>query len=265
MQNKNTKTTSASCFHSAFCILHSALKYPLPGRRADLRRDTLEEVVFSQKINRVPIEKRIMPTRVLLLRHAETANPLIFHGAESDVGLSERGRRQAAAIAPLLAAHAPQVLVSSAMRRAIDTATPIGPACGLELRIEPELHERRVGSLGGTPTRVREGVWPDTLRRWLAGDTAFAPPGAESYDDIRRRVLPVWQRLTSTFANQTLVIVAHGIVCRVLLLSLLPEYTIRDWHRIRTDNVAINELIYESETWRALRINELPAEMPDID
>src|SRR5437016_3429128 len=36
-----------------------------------------------------------MPTRVLLLRHAETADPTIFHGAESDVGLSERGRRQA--------------------------------------------------------------------------------------------------------------------------------------------------------------------------
>ena len=40
-----------------------------------------------------------MPTRVLLLRHAETATPHLFHGAESDVGLSERGRRQADAVA----------------------------------------------------------------------------------------------------------------------------------------------------------------------
>jgi 2,3-bisphosphoglycerate-dependent phosphoglycerate mutase len=205
-----------------------------------------------------------MPTRVVLLRHAETANPLIFHGAESNVGLSERGRRQAAAIAPLLAAHAPQVLVSSAMRRAVETATPIARACGLELRMEPELHERRVGTLSGTPTRRREGVWPDTLRRWLAGDTAYAPPGAESFDDIRRRVLPVWQRLTNEHEGQTLVIVAHGIVCRVLLLSLLPGYSIRDWHRIGTDNVAIHELLYEGQIWRALRINELPAEVADL-
>jgi probable phosphoglycerate mutase len=205
-----------------------------------------------------------MPTRVLLLRHAESANPLIFHGAESDVGLSERGRRQAEAIAPLLAAQAPQVLVSSAMRRAIETAMPIARTCGLELRIEPELHERRVGALGGTPTRQCEGVWPDTLRRWLAGDTAFAPPGAESFDDIRRRVLPVWQRLTAEHAGQTLVIVAHGIVCRVLLLSLLPGYTICDWYHIRTDNVAINELLHDGEAWRALRLNELPAEVVDI-
>ncbi len=200
-----------------------------------------------------------MPTRVLLLRHAETANPLVFHGAESDVGLSERGQRQAEAIAPLLAAEGPQMLVSSAMRRARETMEPIARACGLPVRIEPELHERRVGALQGTPTQRHEGVWPDTLRRWLAGDTAFAPPGAESFDDIRRRVLPVWQGLTAECAGQTIIVVAHGIVCRVLLLSLLAGYTVSDWHRIGTHNVAISELLYEGEQWRAVRINELPA------
>jgi probable phosphoglycerate mutase len=206
-----------------------------------------------------------MPTRVFLLRHAETANPLIFHGAESDVGLSERGRRQTEAIAPVLAALVPQVLVSSAMRRAIDTAIPIARACGLELRIEPGLHERRVGALSGTPTRQRDGLWPDTRRRWLAGDTAYAPPGAESYDDIRRRVLPVWERITTEHAGQTIVIVAHGIVCRVLLLSLLPGYSIGDWNHIGIDNVAINELTQEDAKWRALRLNELPPGVADIE
>ncbi|HTU93777.1 MAG TPA: histidine phosphatase family protein, partial [Gemmataceae bacterium] len=186
---------------------------------------------------------------------------LVFHGAESDVGLSERGRRQAEVIAPVLAALAPQVLVSSAMRRAIETATPIARACGLVLRIEPELHERRVGALVGTPTRGHDGVWPDTLQRWLAGDTGFALPGAESFDDIHRRVLPVWQRVTTEHAGQTLVIVAHGVVCRVLLLSLLPDHSIDDWHRIRTDNVAINELLHDGQSWRALRLNDLPAEV----
>ncbi|MHB1422000.1 MAG: histidine phosphatase family protein [Gemmataceae bacterium] len=205
-----------------------------------------------------------MPTRVLLLRHAETANPLIFHGAESDVALSERGLRQAEIIAPVLAAQAPQVLVSSAMRRAIETATPIARACGLELRIEPRLHERRVGALCGTPTQGGDGVWPDTLRRWLSGDTAFALPGAESFDDIRRRVLPVWQRLTTEHAEKTLVIVAHGVVCRVLLLSLLPGYSIGDWHRMRSANVAINELLLDGDSWRALRLNELPPEVANL-
>src|SRR5436309_841155 len=89
----------------------------------------------------------VMPTRVYLLRHAETANPAVFHGAESDVGLSERGHRQAEAIARYFAALGPDVVVSSAMRRARDTAQPIAAACGLPLIVEPELHERRVGVL----------------------------------------------------------------------------------------------------------------------
>ncbi|HEY7313974.1 MAG TPA: histidine phosphatase family protein [Gemmataceae bacterium] len=201
-----------------------------------------------------------MPTRVLLLRHAESANPLIFHGAESDVGLSERGRRQAEAIAPLLAAERPDVVVSSAMRRARETAAPIVAACNMPLRIEAQLHERRVGALGGTPTQRFEGVWPDTLCRWIAGDTAFAPPGAESFDDIRRRVVPVWQRVTAECAGQTIVMVAHGVVCKVLLLSLLSEYSVSDWNKIGPiHNVAINELLGDDERWHAARVNELPA------
>jgi len=202
-----------------------------------------------------------MPTRVFLLRHAEAANPHIFHGAESDVDLSERGRRQAEAIAPVLAAQAPQVVIASAMRRAIETATPIARACSLELQVEPELHERRVGALVGTPKRGHDGVWPETRRRWLAGDTSHTLPGAESFDDIHRRVLPVWQRVTTEHAGKKLVIVAHAVVCRVLLLSVLPGYSIRDWHNVRSVNVAINELFHDGESWRALRLNDLPAEV----
>jgi broad specificity phosphatase PhoE len=205
-----------------------------------------------------------MPTRVLLLRHAESANPRIFHGAESDVGLSERGRQQAEAVAPLLAALAPAAVVSSAMRRALDTAGPIARACGLPLRVEPVLHERRVGALGGTPTQGG-AVWPDTLARWLAGQTDYAPPGAESYDAIAARVLPVWGRLTDELVEQTTVIVAHGVVCRVLLLELLPEYAVGAWHRLGPmANVGISELLHNAPglPWRAVRINEVPPGCP---
>jgi 2,3-bisphosphoglycerate-dependent phosphoglycerate mutase len=200
-----------------------------------------------------------MPTRVLLLRHAESANPRVFHGAESDVGLSERGRRQAEAVAPVLAECRPDVLVSSAMRRALDTAAPIARACGLEVRVEPDLHERRVGALAGTPTKRHEGVWPDTLRRWVAGETGFAPAEAESFDAIRDRVLPVWRRLTAAHADRTLVVVAHGVVCKVLLLSLLAGLGVADWHRLGPiANVGVTELVGGPGGWQAVRLNEVP-------
>jgi 2,3-bisphosphoglycerate-dependent phosphoglycerate mutase len=203
--------------------------------------------------------------RVYLLRHAESADPTVFHGAESDVGLSDRGRRQAEAVAPVLAALAPARLVSSGMRRALETATVIARACGLEIHVEPALHERRVGALAGTPTGGSDGVWPETLSHWLAGDTAYAPAGAESYDDIRGRVIPVWHRLTTPSATGSLVIVAHGLVCKVLLLTLLPEHSVADWHRIGPiANVGITELVRDADDWRAVRVNDVLREVERV-
>jgi broad specificity phosphatase PhoE len=199
-----------------------------------------------------------MPTRFLLLRHAETTHPHVFNGAESDVPLSPRGERQARAIAPVLAALAPDALVSSGMQRALQTAAPIAQACGLEVRVEPDLHERRVGELQGRTNEQTGGLWTRTLDRWRAGDLAFAPPGAESFLDVQRRVLAVWNRLTTEFAGRTAVIVAHGHVCRVLLLSLLPGLSVDRWEDLGPiRNVAVTELVHSGESWQALRLNQL--------
>ncbi len=201
-----------------------------------------------------------LPTRVYLLRHAESADPTVFHGAESDVELSERGRRQALALAPVLAALRPAAIISSAMRRARATAAPIATACGLPLRVESELHERRVGALSGTPSQAKEGIWPETLARWVAGETGYAPAGAESFDAIRDRVLPVWKRLTAEFAQQSIVIVAHGVVCKVIMLSLAAGWTPGDWHRLGPiRNAAVNELVTDGAGWQLVRFNQVPA------
>jgi broad specificity phosphatase PhoE len=206
-----------------------------------------------------------MPTRVFLLRHGESADPSVFHGAESDVGLSARGRRQAEAVAPILAAEAPAAVVSSAMRRALETAAPIAAACGCPLSVEPDLHERRVGALSGTPFASADGVWPETLQRWLAGETSYAPPGAESFDAIRARVLPVWERLTRRHGGRCLVVVAHGVVCKVLFFSLLPGLGVRDWHRFGpVRNAALSELVLGEGGWQAVRLNDLPRSVGDL-
>jgi broad specificity phosphatase PhoE len=179
-----------------------------------------------------------MPTRVLLLRHGEAMNPDIFHGAESDVGLSDRGQRQAEAAARALTAFDPAFVVSSAMRRALETARPIAAACGVE-----------------------DGVWPDTLARWVAGDTSYAPSGAESFDDIRGRVLSVWERITTDRPGRTRVVVAHGVVIKVLLLSILPGYSIGDWKRLGSiSNVGVTELLEEHGVWKATRLNDPPGD-----
>ena len=204
-----------------------------------------------------------MPTtRVFLLRHAESAIPGVFHGAESDVALSDKGKRQAAAIAQVLVQARPDVVVSSAMCRARDTAGVIASACGVGHQVEPTLHERRVGILSGQ-TFDHNTIWPETVRRWSMGETAWAHDGAESFDDIRSRIVPVWQRVVEEHAGRTLVVVAHGIVCKVLLLTLFPERTWVSLGSIR--NVGVTELTHDGTRWQAVRINEWPAEIAALE
>lgn len=206
-----------------------------------------------------------MQTRVWLMRHAQTNPPDVFHGYESDADLSELGRRQVDAVAPVVAGYRPDAVISSGMLRARLTAEPIARLCSLPLLVEPNLHERKVGSLSGMKVQPELGGWPETVERWIAGDTGYAPKGAESFDDVRDRVLPVWDRLTSTHAGKSIVVVCHGNVSRVLLLSLLTGYSVRDWRKIgRIPNVAISELIGSGRDWQARRISEVPLPAGDL-
>jgi broad specificity phosphatase PhoE len=189
-------------------------------------------------------------TVLWLTRHAETSIPTVFHGAESDVGLSELGRRQVAAAAVWYRASGLTAVVSSAMARAKETAAPIAAACGVPHHIEPDLHERRVGVLSGTAFSSEGGPWPDTITRWVAGDTGFTTPGAESFDDLRARLVPVFEQVADRFAGGRVLVVAHGVVCKVLLLSLLPGYGPADWVRIgRVANLAATELSCDGAIW----------------
>lgn len=200
-----------------------------------------------------------MAARFWLMRHAETAEPSTFHGAESDIGLSEHGRRTAALIAPHLAALRPAAVISSAMRRAVDTATPIAAACGVALRLEPQLHERRIGVLSGVPTSPEHPHWTATVRRWREGETSYASPGAESFDEVRDRAFPVLERLATEFRGRSAVIVAHGATIKVLLLSLLSGWSAGDWRQFGPiHNLAVTELISDNGQWHAVQMPAVP-------
>jgi 2,3-bisphosphoglycerate-dependent phosphoglycerate mutase len=201
-------------------------------------------------------------TRVFLIRHAETARPDVFHGWESDADLGPRGFRQAAALAPVVAELKPDVVVSSGMLRARRTADAIAGACRLPVQIEPLLHERRIGAMQGTPIVGHLGVWPDTLARWVAGETSYAPAGMESFDQIRDRVVPVWDRITRENQGKSIVVVAHGIVLRVLMVSVVEGYNPADWPRLgRIANASISEVVGSGRTWRVGRIGHVPDEV----
>jgi probable phosphoglycerate mutase len=175
------------------------------------------------------------------------------------VELGEHGKRQAAAAAGWFAGLRPTVVVSSAMIRARDTAAPIATACGVPHHIEPQLHERRVGPLSRKSRAEADHIWDETIRHWLAGNTAYAYPGMESFDELRARTVPAFERVATAYPGGRVALVCHGVVCKVLLVSLLHGKGPTDWVGIgRVPNLAVSELVPHGEKWRATRLLELP-------
>lgn len=192
------------------------------------------------------------------MRHAESADPTVFHGAESDVALSDLGHRQARAAADWFRDMQPTLVVSSALRRAVDTARPIAETCGIRHLVDPRFHERIVGDLCGVPFSATDGPWADTLRAWTNGQTDYTTPGAESFDALRARLRPAWDDMVRTHAGERIALVSHGVVCKVLLLDLLEEGDASRWHALgRVSNLAVSELV-DDRGWRATRVLVVP-------
>jgi probable phosphoglycerate mutase len=207
-----------------------------------------------------------LPEVVWLVRHAETAAPTLFHGAESDVELGAHGHRQTAAAVGWFAARGPTAVVSSAMRRAVQTAAPIAAGCGVPHILEPQLHERRVGPLSRRPRDEGDRDWNATVARWVAGETGFASPGMESFDAIRDRTLPAFRRVAVAHPGGRVVIVCHGVVCKVLLLSLLRGHTAADWVTVgRAKNLAVSELVPDRGAWTARERLVVPPPVEAVD
>jgi broad specificity phosphatase PhoE len=198
-------------------------------------------------------------TTIFLTRHAESADPTVFHGAESNIDLSDLGRRQAAAAAQWFQPLGLSAVVSSAMVRAKATAAPIAAACGAPHEIEPNLHERRVGPLSGTRFTSHAGPWHDTIHRWMAGDTSYTTPGAESYDELVLRLVPALERIAGRHAGGKIAVVAHGVVCKVLLLALLPDKGPSQWQALgKVANLAVSELHFDGKLWSAVTLLAVP-------
>ena len=192
-----------------------------------------------------------------------TAAPDRLHGAESDIGLGPEGHRQALSAAQALSLLRPEAVYCSGMKRARQTAEPIASACGLDPRIIPELHERRMGSLSNVPILEVCSEVDRHILRWAEGDLDASHPGGESYRAMRDRVVPPFAELANRHRGETIVVVAHGVVIRVLITTLVETFSPGDYHRIAIRHVAVNDLRHNALGWSIAAMDRDPINMVD--
>jgi broad specificity phosphatase PhoE len=167
----------------------------------------------------------IAATDLLLLRHGATtaneARPYVLQGCGIDLPLSERGLRQADALAELLSVRPLAAVYASPLRRAVQTAERIAARHRLPLELHPELVEIDVGRWEGSNWDRIAREDPDLHRRFLAAPGETPYPDGESYRDVLRRVRPVLETLFARHAGACFAVVAHSVVNRALLADLL--------------------------------------------
>ena len=150
--------------------------------------------------------------QLLLIRHGETEwNTEGRIQGFRDIGLSERGRRQAQVLARHLQGRPLDAIYASDLSRAIETAEPLARERGAAVRIDPRLKERGFGLFEGHTYAEAEANWPQEYAIWRQRDPGHAVPGGESYRDARVRVLAVLGEIAQRHAGQTVAIVTHGL------------------------------------------------------
>jgi broad specificity phosphatase PhoE/ribonuclease HI len=158
------------------------------------------------------------PTRLLLLRHGQTA--LSVHRRYSGRGnpeLTDLGRQQAQAAARYLAERGGiAAVVSSPLQRAYDTAAAAAKALGLDLTVDDDLIETDFGAWEGLTFAEAAARDPELHRRWLS-DTATEPPGGESFDAALERVCRARERIIATYQGATVLVVSHVTPIKMLL------------------------------------------------
>lgn len=163
-----------------------------------------------------------------LVRHAAPEWPEGLALGHGDPALSEAGQRQAATLARTFAPLSLEVVISSDLRRAVQTATIIARPHRVEVQIWPELREVNFGVWEGRQLALLWAEDSESARRWEVDPTDFPPGFGESFPVMRDRVASAANRLLRICPAPTLV-VGHGGTLRLLRAILERAPLRRAW------------------------------------
>lgn len=197
------------------------------------------------------------PTRLLLLRHGQT--PMSAAGqysGQQDPELSDLGHRQAIAAAESLHRRGGiDVVLSSPLRRARDTAAEVATRLDCDVEIHPGLTEMDFGVWDGLTFAEARRRDPELHGKWLT-DTAVAPPGGESLQKLHRRVKNLRAELQRDYPGKTILLVTHLTVIKSLIRQAL-EAGPQLFRRLFLDLASISIVeFYEGDLASATLIND---------
>jgi broad specificity phosphatase PhoE/ribonuclease HI len=183
-------------------------------------------------------------TRLVLVRHGSTEHSAQrrFSG-QNELPLNDAGKAQAAA----LARGAPRwgdvaAVVTSPLRRAVQTADAIAGALGVDVQVEPDLREVDFGDWEGLTFAEARAATPSELDAWLASPEV-APPGGESFAAAAVRVLRARDAVISAHRGAPVVVVTHVTPIKLLIRLALDAPPV-SMYRMHLDTASVSSIDY---------------------
>ena len=155
------------------------------------------------------------PTNIILIRHGETAwNAERRLQGHIDIALNDEGLRQAGALAEALEGEQLDLIVSSDLQRAAQTADALARTRAMPVQRDPLLRERCFGGFEGLLYAEIEQRFPLEFAAWQAREIdATMPSGArvaETFRQFYQRAVAAIVAWGRAHPGQTLALVAHG-------------------------------------------------------
>lgn len=193
-------------------------------------------------------------TLITIIRHGETDyNRNGRYQGQTDISLNATGRQQSAALGLYLADEPIDLIYSSDLSRAQETARLI--AGGRTVLLEPRLREIDVGRAAGlTSAEIaqREPAFWAALQQDPDG-TPF--PGGESTMAVQQRALEAFAAIHRRYPQGRIAVVTHGMVVKMVVAHLLG-LGMRERHITVFGNCSITQVQWGGAAQKVLRMNE---------
>lgn len=191
--------------------------------------------------------------RLILVRHGQTDAKLnrLIQG-QGDGPLNATGRQQAEALGVHLQGVKLDLIISSTLQRAYDTARAIARHHQLEVIRSAFIVEWNCGLLDGLPAeefrqKIKESGLPLSQ---------FRPPGGETLAEVRQRAATFMTEMLVPRDQQTILVCSHGDFLRALL-SLMRGITIEEAASLHLDNASYTVVEHVNGSWETLGLNQL--------
>ncbi|HEY2370006.1 MAG TPA: histidine phosphatase family protein [Polyangiaceae bacterium] len=163
---------------------------------------------------------------LMLARHGETDDNarLIFQG-QGGGSLNARGRAQAERLAARLAGSL-DLIVSSDLARAKETAEEVSRASGAPITFDRDVREVDVGAWTGLAYEEVERRFPEEWAAWRAG-LDVPRGGGETYAGLATRVAGALERIARDHVGKRVLVVSHGAALRsavCVALGIAPSW-----------------------------------------